>query len=254
MYFGSVHCDLFGTCPHQNLSSNSWHPLHPVDWMHQGLLTLWYIICQLSDLSGTAHEHHRKSATIIESSLASWRRRLPALQCSYPSYLSISQFGSPFWRFKGQHESGLVSVVIEVGKPGAVKSTALVLQWVSSEDLGTFRRSISHLKKPPCKQTYKKQSKAYKFLRYIETRESWGWDYLLPGWLFQTCTDMYLCTRPYMFDIVRYCMVWWLKHKSILTVWTQNMKTTIKWLTCSHHTVHGRTPSPLGMQEFPPCK
>lgn len=31
-YFGSVHCDLFGTCPHQNLSSNSWHPPHPVDW------------------------------------------------------------------------------------------------------------------------------------------------------------------------------------------------------------------------------
>lgn len=73
-------------------------------------------------------------------------------------------------------------------------------QWVTSEDLGTFQRNISHLKKPPCKQLIK-QSKAYKILRYIKTRESWGWDYLLPGWLFQTCTDMYLCTRPYMFDI-----------------------------------------------------
>ena len=173
-----MHCDLFGTCPHQNLSSNSWHPPHPVDW---------------TNLQQSLNHHLQAEEEDCQ-------------HCSAP-YLSISQFGSPFWRFKGQHESGLVSVVIEVGKPGAVKSTALVLQWVSSEDsthlpLGHVPDEyISHLTHHPASKLIK-QSKAYKILRYIKTRESWGWDYLLPGWLFQTCTDMYLCTRPYMFDIV----------------------------------------------------
>lgn len=130
-YFGSVHCDLFGTCPHQNLSSNSWHPPHPVDW---------------TNLQQSLNHHLQAEEEDCQ-------------HCSAP-YLSISQFGSPFWRFKGQHESGLVSVVIEVGKPGAVKSTALA----AMGDLWRLNSSSAWacsgwiyipLDTPPGKQTYK---------------------------------------------------------------------------------------------------
>lgn len=136
-YFGSVHCDLFGTCPHQNLSSNSWHPPHPVDWTNLQQSFNHHLQLKKKTASTAvplSHPQYPNSAPLFGGSRDSMSLAWSAL---WLRLVSLGRWNQQHWQ-----------------------------QWVTSEDLGTFRMNISHLTHHPASKLIK-QSKAYKILRYV---------------------------------------------------------------------------------------